>query len=72
MAADFRSARFWASEMIEPALTDGARAVDATMGGGRDTRWLCERVGDGGRVYAFDVQPGDGMYLAPEDRLRVW
>ena len=21
---------------------------------------------------AFDVQPGDGMYLTPEDRLRVW
>ena len=56
MAADFRSARFWASEMIEPALTDGARAVDATMGNGQDTLWLCERVGASGRVYAFDVQ----------------
>lgn len=57
MAMDFRSARFWAQALMEGALYPGARAVDATMGNGRDTRWLCERVGDGGRVYAFDVQP---------------
>ena len=56
MAQDFRSARYWASEMIEPALNPGAVAVDATMGNGRDTLWLCERVGEAGRVYAFDVQ----------------
>ena len=57
MANDFRSARFWAAELIEPALRDGARAVDATMGNGQDTLWLCRRVGEAGRVYAFDVQP---------------
>ena len=57
MANDFRSARFWAAELIEPALSEGARVVDATMGNGRDTRWLCGRVGKTGRVYAFDVQP---------------
>ena len=57
MANDFRSARFWAAELIEPALYDGARAVDATMGNGQDTLWLCRRVGEAGRVYAFDVQP---------------
>ena len=56
MTRDFRSARYWAMEMIESALGEGAIAVDATMGNGRDTLWLCERVGDGGRVYAFDVQ----------------
>ena len=56
MSLDFRSARFWAAEMMETALFPGARAVDATMGNGRDTRWLCEKVGAGGRVYAFDVQ----------------
>ena len=26
------------------------------MGNGRDTKWLCECVGETGRVYAFDVQ----------------
>ena len=57
MANDFRSARFWAAELIEPALSEGARVVDATMGNGRDTSWLCGRVGKTGRVYAFDVQP---------------
>ena len=57
MAQDFRSARFWAAEMMETALFPGARAVDATMGNGRDTLWLCQRVGPEGRVYAFDVQP---------------
>ncbi len=57
MAQDFRSARYWASELIGPALYPGAVAVDATMGNGRDTLWLCEQVGEAGRVYAFDVQP---------------
>ena len=56
MANDFRSARFWAQEMIEAALFEGAVAVDATMGNGHDTLWLCRQVGDSGHVYAFDVQ----------------
>ena len=57
MSNDFRSARFWASALIEPALYDGARAIDATMGNGQDTLWLCQQVGAVGRVYAFDIQP---------------
>ena len=57
MANDFRSARFWAAELVEPAMYPGARAIDATMGNGHDTLWLCERVGHEGKVYAFDVQP---------------
>lgn len=57
MARDFRSARFWAAELIEGALYPGARAVDATMGNGHDTLWLCNQVGETGRVYAFDIQP---------------
>lgn len=56
MANDFRSARFWAQEMIQAALFEGAVAVDATMGNGHDTLWLCRQVGESGRVYAFDVQ----------------
>lgn len=57
MANDFRSARFWAREMIESAMFSGARAIDATMGNGHDTQWLCELAGECGRVYAFDIQP---------------
>ena len=57
MANDFRSARFWAREMIENAMFEGARAIDATMGNGHDTQWLCELAGESGRVFAFDIQP---------------
>ena len=57
MPNDFRSARFWAAELIEPALYDGARAIDATLGNGHDALWLCQRVGPSGRVYGFDIQP---------------
>jgi ubiquinone/menaquinone biosynthesis C-methylase UbiE len=56
MADDFKSARFWAREILEGAVFPGARAIDATMGGGRDALWLCGRVGEAGLVYAFDVQ----------------
>jgi methylase of polypeptide subunit release factors len=43
--------------MIEAAMFDGARAIDATMGNGHDTLWMCELAGESGHVYAFDVQP---------------
>jgi len=56
MAKDFQSARFWARDMIEEALREGGAAVDATMGNGHDTLWLCQAVGETGHVYAFDVQ----------------
>ena len=38
-------------------LTDGSVAVDATVGNGHDTLFLCEAVGERGRVYGFDIQP---------------
>lgn len=61
MANDFRSARFWAAEIIEKALSarseQGACAVDATLGNGHDALWLCSLVGERGRVYGFDIQP---------------
>ena len=56
LANDFRSARFWAAELIERALYPGAVAVDATLGNGHDALWLCGLVGEAGRVYGFDVQ----------------
>lgn len=56
MATDFKSARFWAKEIMEDALFSGACAIDSTMGNGYDTLWLCELVGESGKVYAFDVQ----------------
>lgn len=57
MANDFQSARFWAAELIAGALGEGSRAVDATLGNGRDALWLCGLVGESGHVYGFDIQP---------------
>ncbi len=37
-------------------LHAGDVAVDFTMGNGHDTEFLCRTVGEGGRVYAFDIQ----------------
>ncbi|MBQ4089112.1 MAG: methyltransferase domain-containing protein [Clostridia bacterium] len=56
MSDDFRSARHWAKELIENAMFPGAKAIDATMGNGHDTKWLCELAGESGHVYAFDIQ----------------
>lgn len=51
-----RSARFLAADCLGRFLLPGDRAVDATMGNGHDTLFLCNAVGEEGRVYAFDVQ----------------
>lgn len=37
-------------------IKEGAVAVDATCGRGRDTLLLSELVGETGKVYAFDIQ----------------
>ena len=37
-------------------LHEGEVAVDFTMGNGNDTLFLSQTVGEGGRVYAFDIQ----------------
>ena len=37
-------------------LKEGEVAVDFTMGNGNDTLFLSRTVGEGGRVYAFDIQ----------------
>src|SRR5680860_1447257 len=39
-------------------LNNGDIAVDCTMGNGNDTAFLCQLVGDNGKVYAFDIQEG--------------
>lgn len=57
MNFDFKSARHWAQALIREAVGEGGVVVDATMGNGYDTAWLCELVGPSGRVYAFDIQP---------------
>ena len=57
MDYELKSARFLARDVLSRAVRPGDTVVDATMGNGHDTLFLCEAVGPAGRVYAFDVQP---------------
>lgn len=41
---------------LKVAVPKGGVCVDATAGRGRDTAYLCELVGESGKVYAFDIQ----------------
>ncbi|MBQ2956318.1 MAG: methyltransferase domain-containing protein [Clostridia bacterium] len=56
MGFDLKSARHWAEELLRQAVTEGSKVIDATLGNGYDTEWLCGLVGDEGHVYGFDVQ----------------
>lgn len=47
----------FAHSLLDACLKDGGRALDATAGNGHDTLKLAERVGQAGRVWAFDIQP---------------
>ena len=51
-----KSARYLAHEMLAGFLCPGDRVIDATMGNGRDTLFLCKAVGPAGHVFAFDIQ----------------
>ena len=42
--------------VISQVVKSGDICIDATAGRGFDTAFLCELVGETGRVYAFDVQ----------------
>lgn len=51
-----RNARHLAADYLRRVLREGDTVIDATMGNGQDTLFLCELVGETGHVYAFDVQ----------------
>lgn len=51
-----KSARYQAAEILRKAVRGGDTVVDATMGNGHDTLFLCSLVGETGKVYAFDIQ----------------
>lgn len=42
---------------IKQHVQEGDICVDATAGNGKDTLFLCELVGDSGKVVAMDIQP---------------
>ena len=56
MSYELKSARFLARDILARAVQPGDIVIDATMGNGHDTAFLCEAVGPSGRVFAFDVQ----------------
>ncbi len=56
MEYELKSARYLAADVLGRTLKPGDAAVDATMGNGHDTLFLCRLVGETGRVYGFDVQ----------------
>ncbi len=49
-------------------MNDLGKDVSAILG---DWEWVGDRLAFDA-YHAFDVKPGDGMYLAPEDRVRIW
>ena len=57
MNYELKSARYLAEDVLKRVILPGDSVVDATMGNGHDTLMLCEAVGPGGHVYAFDIQP---------------
>ena len=45
-----------AHRFLEEMVPEGGLCIDATMGRGKDTAFLCELVGENGKVIAFDIQ----------------
>lgn len=52
----FVNAVVLSKEICRLKIREGDNVVDATMGNGNDTAFLCELVGSSGKVYAFDIQ----------------
>ena len=47
---------YWCHEIIRSQAEAGGCYIDATMGKGNDTLFLCELAGENGKVLAFDIQ----------------
>lgn len=47
---------FWCQEIIRSQAKREGNYIDATMGNGNDTLFLCELAGKTGHVLAFDIQ----------------
>lgn len=46
----------WCHHFIRQQVQAGDVCIDATAGNGKDTKLLCELVGENGKVFAFDIQ----------------
>lgn len=46
----------WIHKVLGSFINEGDHCIDATMGKGGDTVFLCKKVGIAGKVWAFDIQ----------------
>lgn len=46
----------WCHHMVLEHISEGDLCIDATMGNGNDTLFLCQQTGPSGKVLAFDIQ----------------
>ena len=46
----------WSHEIVKKYVKEGDNCIDATAGKGNDTLFLCNLVGESGKVLAFDIQ----------------
>lgn len=46
----------WCKRMIQEHVREGSFCIDATMGNGNDTLFLCQLAGKQGHVLALDIQ----------------
>ncbi len=60
----------WCHEIIRSQAAEGGCNIDATMGKGNDTLFLCGIAGEAGSVLAFDIQRQALLYT--EDLLKSY
>lgn len=46
----------WCHHFVKEHVKEGDCCIDATAGNGNDTLFLCQLVGETGKVFAFDIQ----------------
>lgn len=46
----------WIHQVLRSHISEGDLCIDATMGKGNDTLFLCQQTGPAGQVAAFDIQ----------------
>ncbi|HCO29079.1 MAG TPA: 16S rRNA (cytosine(1402)-N(4))-methyltransferase [Lachnospiraceae bacterium] len=56
-----------ARNFMKEAICEGSLVIDATMGRGFDTEYLCELVGEKGKVIGFDIQ--EEAFFSTKERL---
>ena len=61
----------WCQRVVSPHIYEGAFCIDASLGKGVDTVFLCRRAGKTGKVLAFDIQEAalDAARKRLEERL---